>query len=222
MKNETKRTGRQWLCRCLIYTLGVVVLALGLTLNTKTGLGVSPVISIAYATGQSLTVPFSSCVFVLYVIMVLLQFIVRGKKRRWRDLLQLPFSMVFSVLLDVYDRWLTINFDALWQNILLLAAAVIFTGLGMCLTIHMDIVVNPVDGMTQALSQRFGREMGLMKNILDLICVVLAMIVDILFNSLWTSVGLGTVIAVVCTGRVLALCNRLLKKPMLKAAGMRE
>ena len=35
--------------RILFYAVGLLVLALGLTLNTKTGLGVSPIISVAYS-----------------------------------------------------------------------------------------------------------------------------------------------------------------------------
>ena len=35
-----------------LYTLGMLVLALGLTLNTKTGLGVSPIISVAFGVSE--------------------------------------------------------------------------------------------------------------------------------------------------------------------------
>ena len=37
------------LFRGLFYAAGLLILALGLTLNTKTGLGVSPIISVAYS-----------------------------------------------------------------------------------------------------------------------------------------------------------------------------
>ena len=38
--------------RVLFYVIGLLVLALGLTLNTKTGLGVSPIISVAYSISE--------------------------------------------------------------------------------------------------------------------------------------------------------------------------
>ena len=38
-KTESERTKRQTLNRWVIYTVGMLVLAMGLTLNTKTGLG---------------------------------------------------------------------------------------------------------------------------------------------------------------------------------------
>ena len=38
--------------RILFYVTGLLVLAHGLTLNTKTGLGVSPIISVAYSISE--------------------------------------------------------------------------------------------------------------------------------------------------------------------------
>ena len=40
--------------RIALYLVGIIVLALGITLNTKTNLGVSPIISIPYAVAQIL------------------------------------------------------------------------------------------------------------------------------------------------------------------------
>ena len=39
-----KKTMNRW----IIYGIGMITLALGLTLNTKSNLGVSPIISVAY------------------------------------------------------------------------------------------------------------------------------------------------------------------------------
>lgn len=39
--------------RVLIYIAGLLILAMGLTLNTKAGLGVSPIISVSYAYRRS-------------------------------------------------------------------------------------------------------------------------------------------------------------------------
>lgn len=41
------------LTRGIIYLAGLAILALGITLNTKTGLGVSPIIAVAYAVSET-------------------------------------------------------------------------------------------------------------------------------------------------------------------------
>ena len=66
----------RWCC----YTLGMVILALGLTLNTKTGLGVSPIVSVAYCVSQILDMNFGDMTFVLYALFVAAQFAIRGKR----------------------------------------------------------------------------------------------------------------------------------------------
>ena len=43
---------KKWILRIALYLIGIMVLALGITLNTKTNLGVSPIISMPYAVAQ--------------------------------------------------------------------------------------------------------------------------------------------------------------------------
>lgn len=38
--------------RGIVYVAGLLLLAMGIILNTKTGLGVSPIISVAYSIGN--------------------------------------------------------------------------------------------------------------------------------------------------------------------------
>ena len=70
--------------RWTFYILGMLVLALGLTLNTKAGLGVSPIISIAFAVSEIWGWNFGDMTFLLYSLFVAGQFVLRGK-RVWRS-----------------------------------------------------------------------------------------------------------------------------------------
>ena len=81
-RTET-RTKKQTLSRWVIYVIGMLVLAMGLTLNTKTGLGVSPILSLAYCSTQIWGVNLGDATFVLYTIFVIAQLIIRGKHRQW-------------------------------------------------------------------------------------------------------------------------------------------
>lgn len=73
---------QQWGFRIFFYLLSLVILALGITLNTKTGLGVSPIISVSYSVSQVLGLNFGNVTFVWYAIFVLAQLVIRGKNRR--------------------------------------------------------------------------------------------------------------------------------------------
>lgn len=88
-----------WFYRILIYSIGLVVLSIGITLNTKSGLGVSPIISIPFSISSIFNLNFATMTFVVYTMFVIIQFIIKGKNRQWIDILQIPFSLLFSVLI---------------------------------------------------------------------------------------------------------------------------
>jgi len=220
MKTATKR---QTITRWGIYLCGIVVLVMGLTLNAKSGLGLSPMISVAYAAASAMGLSFSICTFFLYIFFLVVQLIVMVKNSMpigIKEALQLPFTMAFSLLLDVFEKTVPVHFDALWQNVLLAVFAVSMVGAGMSMIMNMQLVLNPADGVVQKMSMAFGIEPGLMKNIADAVCVSISLVLDIVFNSLWTSIGLGTVISMILAGRMMHLFNRLFLKKMLRAAGL--
>ena len=89
--------------RWVLYTLGMLVLALGLTLNTKTGLGVSPIISVAFGVSEIWGLNFGDMTFLLYGLCVAGQIVLRRGQGWLTDLLQLPLSLAFSRMLNVYS-----------------------------------------------------------------------------------------------------------------------
>ena len=200
----------------------MLVLALGLTLNTKTGLGVSPIISVAYCVSRLLGLNFGDMTLVLYVLFVAAQLVIRGKERRLSDLLQLPLSLVFSRVLNLYDAW--ILYDSARHgfagNFLLLLLAIALTGLGVSMTVNMCLVPNPGDGIVAALAQRMGWEQGFAKNVFDVGCVALTCLIGLVWIGKVVGIGIGTLAAMVGVGRAISLSNRLLREKMCRSAGL--
>lgn len=214
-------TKKQWTLRFFIYSVGLMILALGVTFSTKAGLGISPITAVPYSIANAFPViPFSVSVFLVYAVMLAVQFAVKGKRREWRDLLQIPFSFVLSAFLEWFGALFDLRFDALWQNLLLLALATVCIGAGAAMMVAMHMVPNPPDGVIYAVHLVTGRDMGLLKNLLDLLCVAIAAAVDLVFTGRLTSVGLGTVVVMVLTGRVVYVFNRLFRRRLIRLAGL--
>lgn len=118
--------------RWIFYILGMVVLAAGITLNTKTGLGVSPIISVAYCVSQIFELNFGDMTFVLYGIFVVVQLFLRERRERLATLLQFPLSLVFSRLLNLCSACIPYQAAAhsLPENLAVLALAIVLTGVG--------------------------------------------------------------------------------------------
>ena len=133
-----------------IYLLGVLILAVGNTLSTRAQLGVSPIISPAYAISEIWHIDFGAATMGVYMVFMAVQFILQGRRTRKLDLLEIPFSLVFSFLLNFFtagfDRLavpLGLDTPTLWQKILLLAGSVVCTGVGAAMIVAMDLVASP-------------------------------------------------------------------------------
>ena len=57
-------TAKNWFFRLFFYVMSLLILALGITLNTKTGLGVSPIISVSYNISELFQLNFGNVTFV--------------------------------------------------------------------------------------------------------------------------------------------------------------
>ena len=81
---------------------------------------------------------------------------------------------------------------------------------GAALSLDMRLIANPGDGLVQAVSDRTGIDLGLSKNIVDITCVTLTCILSMTVSHRILGVGIGTLIAMLGIGRVIALVNKLL------------
>ncbi|SHH97281.1 Uncharacterized membrane protein YczE [Sporobacter termitidis DSM 10068] len=200
--------------RIVIYICGLLTLALGIVLNTKANLGVSPIISVPYSIaviwGQNLGAVTAG----FYILFVIGQLVILRKRFRPVQFLQIPLSIIFGVLINFFGELITIGGKDLPTDLVLLVLGIFFTGLGAALTMMMNILPNAADGIVQAVSQRTGKKLGAVKNILDASCVAVAAAISMAATGRIIGIGLGTVLAAVGVGRVIALVNRLYQKKL--------
>ncbi|NBI65217.1 hypothetical protein D1646_00040 [Pseudoflavonifractor sp. 60] len=208
--------------RWLIYGLGMVVLALGIALNTKAGLGVSPIISVAYSVSRIYSLNFGDMTFLLYVLFVIVQLFLRSREERAATLLQIVVSLIFSRMLNLFDALIPYSSGqhSLAVNLMLLAVAIFLTGLGIAMTVNMRLVPNPGDGIVQAIAEKIGRDQGFTKNIFDIGCVCTTVAVGLICSGQVVGIGIGTIAAMIGVGRAIALVNHIGRDKMLSAAGM--
>ena len=112
--------------RTLIYIAGLLILALGIILNTKAGLGVSPIISVAYSISQINDFNFGNTTLGLYTVFVIIEIVIHTVKnissRRnsdnalapanknslkfiiLTDVLQIPLSIVFTRFMNLFPK----------------------------------------------------------------------------------------------------------------------
>ena len=198
--------------RFLVYVIGMFILALGLTLNTKANLGVSPIISVPYSISQITGYNFGDLTFVVYAIFVVVQIVIHVKKKKNNkivsDVLQLPLSLVFTRLLNIFSTYIPTS-QNLEIRFIVLAFAIICTGIGVAMSLSMQLVPNPGDGIVQALAERFNKSVGLTKNLFDCLNLCITLCISLFIAHRIVGVGIGTVVAVLGVVRVIALYHHI-------------
>ncbi len=190
-----------------IYLLGIVVLACGITLNTKTNLGVSPIISVAYCATEIGGVSLGITTFLWYMVMIGMQAILLRRDFKIWQLLQVGVSFLTSWFIGIFDEILPMA-QTMGARVGVLMLAILVTALGMILTVGMKIVPNPADGLANVLGQKMGKDLGFGKNLFDFTSIVISVTVGFSLVGRLVGIGLGTVVTMVLTGRVVAVINR--------------
>ncbi len=225
---------KQYVCRGIFYAVGLLVLALGISLNTKTALGVSAIISVSYSISTITGTNFGNMTLALYSVFVLAEILIhwhlKQKKTILLDLLQLPLSLVFTRFLNVFDAVLP-DFKTdlagsfagtMPGRILFLLVAILCTGVGAAMSLNMRLIPNPGDGIVQALSDLSGKGVGITKNVFDLCNICFTLCVSFLFAGKPIGIGLGTVLSMIGVGRVIAAFNHFFRNRMLQLAGVEK
>ena len=237
--------------RVLFYLLGLLVLALGLTLNTKVGLGVSPIISVSFSVSTIWGFNFGNTTLALYALFVIAQIALHlfqyrrscagpegerlAPSRRidlrtalLLDVLQFPLSLIFTRVLNLFSSWIPDLQRAyagafpgsLAGRLLFLCLAIALTGVGAAASLNMRLVPNPGDGIVQAIADTVGKGVGFTKNCFDVCNISVTLAISFAFAGRLTGVGVGTVVAVVGVGRVIAAFNHIFGRRMTRLAGL--
>lgn len=86
----------------------------------------------------------------------------------------------------------------------------------------MDMAPNPADGLANALGERFSLGLGMGKNIVDITSVVIAFVIGMCkYHNLGT-IGIGTLLAGLLVGRVIACFNYLYGQKLKLFAGIKK
>lgn len=205
--------------RIIVYIVGLFILALGLTLNTKANLGVSPIISVPYSISQITGLNFGDLTFIEYALFVFIEVLIhiseKNKKRIFSDLLQLPLSLIFTRLLNIFSACIPTS-NQFGIQLLILAMAIICTGVGAAMSLSMQFVPNPGDGIVQALAGKFNKSVGLTKNMFDCVSVCITLCIGLIFAHTILGIGIGTVIAVLGVGKVIALFHHVFESQIIE------
>lgn len=193
--------------RLVLYIIAIFILGFGIVLNTKAGLGVGSINSFPYAVSEITPLSLGMATTLLYFVFVVAQMIIY-RKVDVKILLQIPLSYVMGLIIDFYDEWISFTPEGLPMKLSVLAAAIVVTAIGAYITVAMELVPNPADGMARAVGFALHKEFGVGKMIFDCVMILITIVMSLISVHRVIGIGLGTVLSALFIGRLIHLLER--------------
>lgn len=187
------------------FIAGLYLLTLGVVLIIRSALGTSPISSLNYVMSVYTPVTLGMATFGLNMLLILGQFwFIRHAGSRHdvvEILLQIPFSLIFAVFLDV-NMALTASLAPAgyaWAWALLIGGCLV-QSFGVALELKPNVAVMSAEGFVKYACRAHGWNFGRTKVCFDVTLVLLAVAASLAFSGAVVGVREGTVFSALAVG----------------------
>lgn len=187
--------------RFLIFLLGLSSLSLGIAVVTHAGEGTSTISSFAYVlerlTHYSIglwVVGTNACFFIVQLCIT--------RDRWWQKFIgQMSAALLFGFTIDIAMHLTTglVPSSYLWALVQSLGGSMV-VGFGVAALVFARLIVLPVEGAVLAILQSFGGSFGRLRSGADVVIVTAAALTSWIAFGDFDGLGMGTVIAALCSG----------------------
>ena len=212
----------------LLWLLGIIFVAIGVTICSKADLGVSMIAAPAFVIQEALSPVWSTLsvgmteYLIQGVMLLLLCLVIR--RFRWRYLLAFAVAVIYGYTLNFF-LWLLggISFDAIWLRWIMLIVGDVLTGFGVACFFRTYMPLQVYELFVSELSDRFKLRIGRVKTVFDYTLLALSLIMALtLFGDVtdfdWStigyasfhSIGLGTLVTTLINSPIIMLAGKLL------------
>ena len=202
MRNEGKS-----MKRFIIYIAGLNLIAAAVVLNIRYDLGVAAFSSVMYAVAEIYHISLGTATIICYLIFVSMQCVL-SKRITLTYALEIPLSFAFGLLTDFYDFLIPDFSLALVTGALCFFLTMFVTALGVFLCVKSRLILTPVEGIVQTISDVFKFPFSMVKNVYDVSLVAISALLCLAYGAPFYGIGAGTVLSAFAIGRIIKIYER--------------
>lgn len=193
--------------------VSLLVISFGVVLSVKACQGASPIASLPNVISQATGFSLGLTLFAVYFICIVLEWaIIRDRKRILLTLSQLPFTVIFSVFVDLVemavDPWVVTSLVEQWVLVVISTAII---GFGIVLEVDANISMLADDGLVLAIHQTTKIRLDKVMMVFDIVFVASAFVLSYTVFHDFVGVGLGTIFAGVTLGMFIRIFTKVVK-----------
>lgn len=193
--------------RFIIYIAGLNLIAAAVVLNIRYDLGVAAFSSVMYAVAEIYHISLGTATIICYLIFVSMQCVL-SKRITLTYALEIPLSFAFGLLTDFYDFLIPDFSLALVPGALCFFLTMFVTALGVFLCVKSRLILTPVEGIVQTISDVFKFPFSMVKNVYDVSLVAISALLCIAYGAPFYGIGAGTVLSAFAIGRIIKIYER--------------
>jgi uncharacterized protein len=192
--------------RLLVYVLGMLFLAMGVSFSIKSNLGVSPMSSLPYVVSQVMGIDMGLVTTVIFSLYVLLQIIILRREFKLKNLFQVAVASIFGLFLSLTNSLLFFPSPEVYTlRLFFLGISLFLIALGLMLYLVAELIPQPTEGLLLALQKKSGKQFSNLKIAFDCIVVVLAILISAVSGYGIMGMREGTLIAALLVGKIIGL-----------------
>ena len=195
--------------RMAMYLAGVVILALGMVVQTESGLGVASLTCFAQVIADILGTSLGSMITATYCTYIVAQALILRRQFQPRILLEVFFSAVIGIFTDFFMAVMPIHPEGLPAQVATMVFSLVLISFGVSLVVNMGVVPNAPDGLVQVISEKLRCRFGDVKVVFDMSHVVVALVLSWTVLHTIDAFGVTTVIAALFLGKFINVMNGL-------------
>lgn len=205
---------RKTILRYITFIVGLYFLSLGIVFIVTSTLGTTPISSVNYVVTLHTPISLGIATFLINVLLIIGQFwLIRAghgtRKDRVEILLQLPFSLLFAIFIDLNMALAgSIEPTSYPMALALLGAGCISQAVGVVLELKPNVAIMSAEGFVKYAARRYNKDFGRLKVIFDVTLVSSALLLGLACSGHVEGVREGTVIAALSTGFIVSFLSR--------------
>jgi uncharacterized membrane protein YczE/cytidylate kinase len=203
---------KNFLKRCLVFVVGLFLLAMGIAISVKANLGISPISCVPYVYSLKLPLSMGMLSILLQVLFIILQIILLRKDFKPVQLLQLPVALLFGFFID-FTMFLVsgvqvTSYVMAWVFCLLSCVIVAF---GIFLEVKANVMYLSVEGLALAIAKVYKKEFGKVKVGIDCTVVAVGIVSSFLMLHSLQGIREGTVASAILVGLIARVYGKKIK-----------
>lgn len=192
----------------LLFAIGLFLMGLGVSLTTKSGLGTSPISSIAYVCSMIFPITFGQFTFLLTLVFFVIEFAILGKAFPKGQFFQVFVGPLLGLFVDLGMLICAdLNPHFYPEKLIALLFGCIAVAAGVYLQVAANVIVNPTEGLVKAIANKTGVEFALVKIIFDSTLVLIAAATSLVAFGTIKGLREGTLVSAILVGYIIKLIN---------------